>query len=370
MSLKSRIFNLFRPSWATSRSVYQASVVENLPADRSITLLFSAPIDKISAESAIVLKNDQQEVDITINFSGGDKTVIIFPAGTLIHNTLYTLEISNQLKGAGGESFGGQVLQFKTQQGMLEILSIKVVGEEVSPPARIIDVPLTLGIAITFSSPLDKTLAENHVSLTGPEAVEVSVGFSNDDKTITFTTSSPLTQLSKYVFMLTNNIQGAQGETFGGSAITFYTTADETPKFPLIADEELLTLVQQQTFRYFWDFAHPHSGLARERNTSGDLVTTGGSGFGLMTILVGIGRGFISRQEGVERLETMVSFLETADRFHGAWPHWMDGNTGKVIPFSPKDNGGDLVETALLVQGLLTVRAYLNLAVPGRAGTV
>ena len=93
--------------------------------------------------------------------------------------------------------------------------------------------------------------------------------------------------------------------------------------------------------------------MIRERNTSGDLVTTGGTGFGMMALIVGIERGFISRSEGVERWRKVVDFLSKADRFHGAWPHWLDGNTGKVIPFSPKDDGGDLVETALLVQGLL-----------------
>ena len=110
----------------------------------------------------------------------------------------------------------------------------------------------------------------------------------------------------------------------------------------MITDEELLTKVQEQTFKYFWDFAHPVSGLARERNSSGNTVTIGGSGFGLMSILVGIERGFISRQDGVDRLETIVNFLENADRFHGAWPHWMDGNTGTTIPFGTDDDGADL----------------------------
>src|SRR5699024_1764832 len=105
---------------------------------------------------------------------------------------------------------------------------------------------------------------------------------------------------------------------FTGFNRSFYTAVDSTYKFPEISDEALLTLVQEQTFKYFWDFAHPASGMARERNTSGNLVTTGGSGFGIMAILVGIERGFITRQEGVDRLEKIVGFLETADRFHGA----------------------------------------------------
>ncbi len=130
-------------------------------------------------------------------------------------------------------------------------------------------------------------------------------------------------------------------------------------------DEALMDMVQRYTFRYFWDFGHPVSGMARERNTSGDIVTTGGTGFGIMGILVGIERGYITREQGLERLIQISTFLQlVADRFHGAFPHWMNGNTGDVVPFSQFDNGGDLVETAFLIQGLLAARQYFNQNVP------
>ena len=91
-----------------------------------------------------------------------------------------------------------------------------------------------------------------------------------------------------------------------------------------------------------------------------NVITSGGSGFGLMAILTGIERGFITREEGLARFRKMVSFLQNADRFHGAWSHWLYGETGRIKPFSPKDNGADLVETAYLVQGLLAVRQYFK----------
>jgi hypothetical protein len=135
-----------------------------------------------------------------------------------------------------------------------------------------------------------------------------------------------------------------------------------------LSNDSLLTLVQFRTFRYFWDGAEPNSGMARERihmdgiypENDMNVVTSGGSGFGVMAILTGIDRGFITRQEGVTRLRKIVDFLEVADRFHGAWPHWIYGETGRVKPFSQKDNGADLVETAYLIQGLLSVRQYLK----------
>lgn len=133
-------------------------------------------------------------------------------------------------------------------------------------------------------------------------------------------------------------------------------------------DEELYTLVQRQTFQYFWDGAEPNSGMARERfHEDGiypaddkNVVTTGGSGFGVMAILAGINRNFITREAGRKRFEKIVSFLEKADRFHGAWSHWIYGETGKVKPFGRKDNGGDLVETSFMLQGLLCVRQYFK----------
>lgn len=127
-----------------------------------------------------------------------------------------------------------------------------------------------------------------------------------------------------------------------------------------VEDKKLLDQVQRETFNYFWDFAHPASGMARERTTSGDLVTSGGSGFGIQAIVVGTHRNFITRPQAVDRLLKITNFLSTADRFHGVWSHWINGNTGKVIAFSQKDNGGDVVETSFLMNGLLTARAYFN----------
>ncbi|MBK7698202.1 MAG: T9SS type A sorting domain-containing protein [Saprospiraceae bacterium] len=127
-----------------------------------------------------------------------------------------------------------------------------------------------------------------------------------------------------------------------------------------MTDAELMDMVQKYTFRYFWDEGHPVSGMARERNNSEDIVTTGGSGFGIMGILVGIENGYITRSEGANRIIKIISFLQYAEKFHGAFPHWMNGRTGKVVPFSQFDNGGDLVETAFLMQGLLAARQFFD----------
>ncbi|MDB5155406.1 MAG: beta-glucosidase [Mucilaginibacter sp.] len=130
-----------------------------------------------------------------------------------------------------------------------------------------------------------------------------------------------------------------------------------------LSDDQLLDLVQKQTFRYFWDFAHPTSGMARERNTTtknfgGNIVTTSGTGFGIMATIVAANRKFIPRKEAAMHMLKIIDFLLKADRFHGAYPHWLNGETGKVIPFSKKDDGADIVETSYLFQGLLTAQQY------------
>ena len=133
-------------------------------------------------------------------------------------------------------------------------------------------------------------------------------------------------------------------------------------------DEEFLDFIQKAHVNYMWEGAGKVSGLAPERihmdnvypDHDADVMATGGSGFGLAGLVVGMERGFISRAEGVARLRKIVDFLGNAQRFHGAWPHWINDADGTVKPFGADDDGGDLVETAFLAQGLIIVREYLK----------
>jgi len=132
-----------------------------------------------------------------------------------------------------------------------------------------------------------------------------------------------------------------------------------------LSDSALLDVVQKQTFRYFWDFAHPVSGMARERSNvayeyGNEVVTTGGTGFGIMAVIVAAQRGWIGRDTAARHLLKMVKFLAKSDAYHGVFPHWLNGATGKVIPFSRKDDGADLVETSFLFEGLLCARQYFT----------
>lgn len=225
--------------------------------------------------------------------------------------------------------------------------------------------PQNAQLQFKFTTPVDRSSTSAGISFRSKEgtAYAFNVTYSNSDSVILVKPSAALPFITKFTVSLSNSLKSAAGTSFTETArIDFVTRIDSSRKFPALSDDELLTKVQQQTFKYFWDFAHPISGLARERsNGDNNLVTSGGSGFGIMAIVTGIERGFVTRADGLTRMQKIVGFLKnTAKTFHGAYPHWLDGTTGNVIPFSANDNGADLVETSYLIQGLLTARQYFN----------
>lgn len=150
--------------------------------------------------------------------------------------------------------------------------------------------------------------------------------------------------------------------------IAYALPGDTTRKMSFANDDEFLTYIQHQYFKYVWDAGLPNSGLSRVRMIAEDpdrdknTITIGSSGFGITGVIVGIERGFIARKEGVARLRKIAGFLEHTDRYHGMWSHWINDSSGKTMPFanpSSKDNGGDVVESAFLAQGILVARQYL-----------
>ncbi len=214
-------------------------------------------------------------------------------------------------------------------------------------------------IKLFFPAAIDRATVASAIVL---NTADHTVSYQNGDSVLVIQPSFSLSYLSKYKL----NVSTALKSKAGGSLlfpveIRLLTKYDPSDKFPRLSDDELLTKVQQQTFNYFWDFGHPVSGLARERNTSGDIVTSGGSGFGIMSIPVAVNRNFITRSQGLARMQTIVAFLKnTAVKVKGAFPHWLNGATGAIVPFSTNDNGADLVETSYLMMGLLTARQFFN----------
>ena len=322
---------------------------------------FSSPIDESSAQENVrILQSDSENtVHLEINLINNGRTIAAAPQEDLDWATPYTLIISDELISSEGVNFPGADFRFITENGTAEIVSVQINERELLSQRILRNVTFNkVQIDIEFSDELTQQEFQNHISIN--PGFSRSYELSPDGKTLTITADESLDYYRHYFINLSNSIHFENDFEFEELNVRFQTGLNPEPKFPEISDTELLEKIQRATFGYFWDFAHPQSGMARERNTSGNLVTTGGSGFGLKAILVGIHRGFISRSEGIERIEKMVDFLENADRFHGAWPHWMNGTTGDTIAFSQFDDGGDLVETAFMAQGLITVREFLD----------
>jgi hypothetical protein len=339
----------------------EGEITEDAPFDKGLVIEFADPLDRNSAEENISISTDEGNVALNFSYLNEDKSISAMPENDFQNNTVYTVTIEPLLS-VNNREFPGGIYQFNTQQGEIKLLSAEVDGISLQSTNRIDNISLNPEIILAFDQTLNpNTDFDDFISLINKGArLPLNYILSEDQKTLQIQSLEEARDLVKYDFRISENFISEDEFEFQGFSKTFYTQLDSTYKFDEISDEALLSKIQAQTFKYFWDFAHPNSGLARERNTSGDLVTIGGSGFGLMAIIVGIERGFITRQEGIDRFEKIVDFLADADRYHGVWPHWMNGNTGNTIPFSANDDGADLVETAFMIQGLLAVRQYLD----------
>lgn len=344
--------------------IIDGQTVNEIPIDQQIELIFTVPVDAATAQPAIRLLRNNTTVDLQLQFANGNRNVRITPGERLDYNSAYTLAISSDLKSQNGTGFMGQDILFRTLNGSSSLSGFTIDGKAGNAFTYLTGISLQPSVKLTYSLAIDTSTLRNNIALSGGSSGPPLISFSEDQREVEIRYTDPLEDWTKYTFRIEEGLQGKNGETIETFSQEFYTVVDTSPKFPMIADEDLLTLIQEQTFQYFWDFGHPVSGLARERNTSGETVTFGGSGFGLMAMIVGVERGFITLEEAIERWKKIMNFLETADRFHGTFPHWMNGSTGEVRPFSQRDDGADLVETAFFVQGLLTVRQYLKQEAP------
>ncbi len=271
--------------------------------------------------------------------------------------------LAHILTGCGKKSSGSTVITPPPFSSFSSTLITVNGKQETSQDYNINTTPV---IKFSFSASIDHASVNSSFSFTEASGTSVSFDpmYSNGDSVVIIQPAATLKYLAKYIVSVSTGLKSKAGGSLKTAAtLNFVTQIDSSDKFTRISDSSLLDLVQQQTFEYFWDFGHPVSGMARERNTSADVVTTGGTGFGVMSILVGINRNFITRAQGLQRLNTIVNFLKNnCTRYHGAFSHWINGATGATVPFSQYDDGGDLVETSFLMQGLLCARQYFNTA--------
>ncbi len=328
----------------------------------NIVIGFSKPVAETSRD-IFRLSHESGEVKASSSWTTDRKEVSISNADSWIEGFEYRLIISNEIVAMDGGKFPGDTLHFSIRVGPLT-LDLRTREGNILEPDRINrGISLEPVFELKLSHPVPEQILREHTVWSGQDDAGM-VWTAESDTSYSITFDQPLSYYTSFEISFSSDISEITGRPFEEQNFELFTQLDSTFKFPELTDEELLMTIQKQTFRYFWEGADPNSGMARERNSSGSTVTTGGTGFGLMAMIVAVERGFITRSEAIDRWDQIIQFLEKSDRFHGAWSHWIDGTTGKVRPFSQRDNGADLVETAFLVQGLLTVRQYLNPALP------
>jgi hypothetical protein len=321
---------------------------------------FTSSIDTNTVKKGILLTQDDSQVALQFEYEDNAATVSVKPATNLSYTSRYSLTLTDALNSEDGAVYAGSVFNFETANGSFRVTSSTVNQQTFTSTIRPTNISYDEAtIEVQFDSQLEETTFESHFSIVPNVSYDISL--SPDQSAVIIELTEQLNSYQFYTLLVSSSLTDVNDFDFESYTATFQAGVNSTPKFPQISDDELLTKIQHQTFKYFWDFGHPVSGLSRERNSSGETVTIGGSGFGIMSIIVGIERGFITREEGINRLSKIVNFLQDdADRFHGAWSHWLHGSTGDAIAFSSKDDGADLVETAFMAQGLITVREYLN----------
>ena len=330
-----------------------------------VIIAFNKTVDPSTLNNIGITRIDNgQNVIFTMSADATGSILQLKSNEAFSFNKEYELGFAKGVKSISGDTLSAQSFRFMVANDPLLVDSILLNGKILPENLRTegTGTQLIFDLYLNYNVPAEMVQANVSLSRTG-SSIPLSVNaLGNGHYQIKLLSS--VEEFREYRFRILDGLGTAFQKAFAAKEFVIYTS------FKQLTDDELLTLVQRQTFRYFWDFGHPVSGMARERNNSGDVVTTGGSGFGLMATIVAVERGFISRQDALDRWDVMISFLRNADRFHGVWGHWMNGASGKVFPFSQKDNGADLVETAFMIQAMYTLRQYLQPSVPREANLI
>jgi exo beta-1,2-glucooligosaccharide sophorohydrolase (non-reducing end) len=316
----------FLSLWIYNTSENELPAIQLLRNDSSLSSVFTIPSGKIKTWQRVIMPvASSKDFDAT---KPGNCIAIVFSQqseGVPNENTIYIDDI--------------------------EFLPTENGGSVTTKPAILSATGYAMHVDIVWEKPADKNihLVKIYRSENGKEYKAVGIQQPYINRYIDFV-GVP----GKKYFYKISFLNSIYEETKFSNPVTALTKQ--------MTDDELLTMVQEASFRYYWEGSEASSGMAKE-NIPGrqNMIACGASGFGIMAILVGTERKFITREESVTRFEKILNFLARTETFHGAYAHYIDGPTGKVEPFhSPKDNGADLVETSFLLQGLLAARQYFS----------
>lgn len=127
-----------------------------------------------------------------------------------------------------------------------------------------------------------------------------------------------------------------------------------------ISDEQLLNLVQVAHINYFVENYDINTGLHLPfRMKDQAIVSTRETGFALLSMLIGVERGFVSRNIFVNRVRRIVDFLEDAPNKYGILASFYDGRS-RLPEYMGKRPNYSVESTTAIIEALLVVRQYLS----------
>ena len=131
------------------------------------------------------------------------------------------------------------------------------------------------------------------------------------------------------------------------------------------ASTPFLDSLSRKTFHYFWDLAEPANGNIPDRWPTPSFSSIAATGFGLTSYLIGVERGYITREQAAERtLKTLKFFVEApkgdsvagVTGYKGFFYHFIDMKTGlrfQTVELST-------IDTGLLMAGILSSQVYFD----------
>ncbi len=136
-------------------------------------------------------------------------------------------------------------------------------------------------------------------------------------------------------------------------------TQERSTRLPALSDDQLLLEIQRRAVLFFWERAHPITGLVNDRanNFGADRYTISScaaTGFGLAALPIGIEHGWLGRKDALNRAETTLRFLLSMPQVHGWMPHFISNDNGARVDNSEYSS----IDTALLVAGALVCVQY------------
>jgi hypothetical protein len=123
--------------------------------------------------------------------------------------------------------------------------------------------------------------------------------------------------------------------------------------------------LKERTFTYFWEVVDSVNWQTDDRHPTKAFTSIAATGFALPSYVIGIENGYVTREDGAERVRNVLEWLWASEQgdavrgvsgYKGFFYHFMTYGDGVRY----KDVELSTIDTALLMAGILTVQSYFE----------